>query len=188
MTFLTRQFSSALAIALPLFLLLLVWVAIFQPFVTWRGQTAEELASLASSLSDLETRRQNLLEQSRAQQSTDLDDIVWVGSQLGEVNALAQTRIGAMAREHGVSLRSVTPQSNTARDDFPAIGFRIEGEAPLDFLVHFLVSLEFNQPALIVEKATIRRLNRAGSTEGQPAVFVQLDVIAPVNVAGGVTQ
>lgn len=160
----------------------LVWFAILRPAYDWKNDTLAQLAAsqsenaiLISSISKLNAER--------AQLSGDTSlAIIWSAKRMGEATALVQSEISNLAAEHGIMLRSVTPVPSKNIPFTNAIGFRIEGEATLDKLVPFLVAIEAYTPALIIENATLRRLSRPGRTAAQPDVFVQLNLIAPVEL------
>lgn len=158
----------------------LLWFAILRPVNGWKNDAVAELSAsqlekfkLGGSLSRLNAERSQL------SGDTSLA-IIWSAKRMGEATALVQSEISDLAAKHGIVLRSVTPVSNKDLPFTSAIGFRIEGEATLDKLATFLVALEANTPALIIEHAILRRLSRPGRTAVQPDVFVQLNLIAPV--------
>lgn len=158
----------------------LIWLAVLQPAYNWKTNAIAELSAsqlentkLIASLSRLKAER--------AQLSGDTSlAIIWKAKRMGEATALVQSEISNLAAEHGITLRSVTPVPSRDIPFTSAIGFRIEGEATLDRLTSFLIALEASTPALIIERAVLRRLTRPGRTAAQPDVFVQLNLIAPV--------
>jgi hypothetical protein len=129
-----------------------------------------------------------VLAQERAALKSSLDaSLIWQADQSGQASALVQSNLSEIAREAGLSLRSVSPLSPRNVPLAQGIGFRVELEAPLDRLVSYLVEIEHSQPALSIDRATLRRLVRPAMEQDQvsrlPELFVQLDILAPVQLA-----
>lgn len=159
---------------------MLAWFAALRPAYDWKSNSIAQLSASQTENAKLITSLSRLNAE-RAQLSGDSSlAIIWSAKRLGEATALVQSEISNLAATHGIILRSVTPVSSKDMPFTSAIGFRIEGEATLDKVTKFLVSLESNTPALIIERAVLRRLNRPGRTAAQPGIFVQLNMIAPV--------
>jgi hypothetical protein len=163
-------------------LAVLIWLAVISPIYEWKKRASENLttsqtenARLNASLSRLRTEKAQLSGDSSL-------DTVWKAKRIGEATALVQSEISNLAAKHGVMLRSIAPMSAKGMPFASGIGFRVEGEATLDKLTSFLIDLEGNTPALVVERAVVRRLNRPGRTAPQPDVFVQLNLVAPVTL------
>ena len=161
-------------------LAVLIWLAVISPMYEWKKHVSENLtanqtenARLNASLSRLRTEKAQLSGDSSL-------DTVWKGKRIGEATALVQSEISNLAAKNGVMLRSIAPISAKGMPFANGIGFRVEGEATLDKLTSFLIDLEGNTPALVIERAVVRRLNRPGRTASQPDVFVQLNLVAPV--------
>ena len=175
----SRITSRLFAVFILLGLGVLIWFAILRPANEWQ---ADAFTTLSASQSE-NTRLNASLSRLKAEQAQLSGDtslaIIWTAKQMGEATALVQSKISKLAAKHGVTLRSVTPVSGKNLPFASAIGFRIEGEATLDKLAAFLVDLESNSPALLIERAALRRLTRPGRTAAQPSIFVQLNLIAP---------
>ena len=161
----------------------LTWLAVIQPLSDWRVARFEtqkrltnEIAHLRSSIGSLEATH-SLLSQDKVL------DMIWIGDTSGEVAAHIQTEIDAAARNTDIELRSIAPVPAGPLPLSDATAFRIEGEAPLDHLAEFLRMLEFSTPALLIENATLRRLNRVDIDAAQPMIFVQMNVSAPTSIS-----
>ena len=115
-------------------------------------------------------------------------NILWRAAQTGEATARIQSQLSKIASERGVSLRSISPTRARDLNLAQAAGFRLEMEASLDQLVQFLQAIEYHSPALLVEKASLRRLNKLNSNQPQPLIFAQIEISAPVVLDEGVNQ
>lgn len=163
----------------------LIWLAILQPLATWRAETASRLKDTRAESLRIQQSLLSLTQERNSLALGGTEGLVWAAPQLGEATALVQARVSELAKKNGLSLRSITPLSKRDSVSANSVGFRLELEAPLDRLTAFLVDLEYNSPALAVEQSDIRRLIRPGPDQGQPALFVQLDILAPVVLADG---
>jgi len=81
---------------------------------------------------------------------------------------------------------SITPYTPRDSSIDGAFGFRLEFETHLDQLTEFLKQVEYDRPALVIDRTVLRRLNRPGDEEPQPALFVQIEILAPVILTGEV--
>ncbi len=173
----------ALSLVMLALILAMAWMGLVRPVADWR---MARFSAHTASVSETERLSVSVdrLKRDLAQLSQKEDlDLIWSAQEIGEVTAQVQASISAMARETGISLRSVTPGN---APDFPfvkTVGFRLEGEARLDQLLSFLRALEGANPALVVERAHLRRLNRVGEATELPVLFLQLELMAPVRVA-----
>jgi len=153
---------------------------VIRPAADWKSEIIArrdaariEDAKLTASVAKLKTELAAL-----SDNHTDL--LAWPAGQIGEATARVQSEISAIASRNGVAVRSVTPNIKSTDDIGTAVSFRVEAEASLDALVAFEIELDFHQPVFLVEQAVLRRLNRTGAEIGQPVVFVQWDILAPV--------
>jgi hypothetical protein len=158
----------------------LFWTAFVSPILEWRTETRgnltasqEKATRLLSSIKMLEKERLAL------SSGTDFQDI-WRADSVSEATAQVQAALGGIAREQGVSFRSIAPLPSPIMPLTSAVAFRLEAEFTLDRLVEFLKTVEYSEPLILIERANIRRLARGATGTEQPTVFVQLDVTAPV--------
>lgn len=177
--------AAPAAVAVLVGIAALGWFAIVTPLAAWksgalaeRAETLEEIARLEQSLASLKAERGQLSVGGEL-------DVLWTAAQMGEATARVQSELSGMARANGVSLRSISP--NRARDMTlaNAAGVRLEMEAGLDQLGAFLTELEHHSPALLIERAVVRRLNKPSGEGAQPLVFAQIDVSAPIGLSEG---
>lgn len=183
MKVLSRFWSKLAALALLGLIASMAWITGIQPAFDAVRKTSEELhqkqvqkSRLTASIASLEHEIKDLT-------GGELEGVVWKAEQSGELTAQIQARLGDMASSNGVNLRSITPTGTREMPSTHATVLRVEGEATLDQLTAFLQELEFHTPVLMVERATLRRLNRPGQNLAQPLVFVQLEVLAPSRIA-----
>jgi len=183
----TRRLLSALAgPAVLVAIAALVWTALLRPAQVWQTQSLQARTDAMQGIERL-TRNIAALQAERAGLSDDgALGTVWTAQQMGEATARIQSSLSALAAARGVSLRSVSPTSQRDLSLANAAGFRLELEAGLDQLTGFLTDIEYHTPVLLVERASLRRLNKAGSGQRtQPLVFAQIDLLAPVTLQQG---
>lgn len=161
----------------------LFWLAILLPLSVWKSDTTRQIVDTRLELASLQQSLAAMVQERNALTLGGSEGMIWTAAQLGQVTALVQARVSELAKQHGLSLRSITPSQNRGIQSAGTVSFRLELEAPLDRLTDFLVALEYNSPALAVEQSTLRRLNRPGPVTEQPALFVQLDILAPIVIA-----
>ncbi|NSX56913.1 type II secretion system protein GspM [Parasulfitobacter algicola] len=161
-------------------LVLLIWIAVLSPLVTWRNQAQSNLLSAQTELARLERSIAQLqIEQTRLS-ADDATSILWMASQSGEATARVQANLSTMARQSGVNLRSISPVRARELAFSQAVAFRMESEATLDQVVSLLRAIEYSTPPLVIERANLRRLARPTRTSDQPLMFFQLEILAPV--------
>ncbi|MCW3783543.1 type II secretion system protein GspM [Defluviimonas salinarum] len=157
--------------------------AVALPIFDWRRSIETELATagaeykrLSESLDALTVRKRRLTE-------TGGQLALWQARQTGEATARVQSVVTELARASGANLRALGPGPSHEFGLVQAVSLRLESEATLDQLSALLQKLEFHAPPLLVETATLRRLNRPGHATEQPLLFVQIDILAPVNLS-----
>ena len=160
----------------------LIWIATVAPVLSWRMDTNTQLAisqgkadRLLNSIANLEHEYVALSAEA------DFGDI-WKTNSVSEATAKVQASLGTIARQNGVTFRSITPLQSPEMALVDAVAFRLEAELTLDRLVELLRALEYSSPLILVERSNIRRLARGITGATQPIVFVQLDITAPVAI------
>lgn len=189
MTLLRDPVGALASLAVLAVIAALAWFAAVEPLREWkmaamrdRDAAVSEIERLGESIARLSAQRANIDDGGMAH-------IVWSAAQMGEATAQIQSALSAIASQRGVSLRSVTPTGQRSLSLSEAAGFRLELEASLDQFGGFLTALEYRMPVLVIERATLRRLNRPVSTNPvaglslQPLLFAQIDVLAPVSLS-----
>ena len=160
----------------------LIWFAAVVPLQEWRQSALNSRERALEGFQQLQDRIAALkAERAILSESGELG-VLWRASQTGEATALVQSHLSQLATGSGVSLRSISPTRARDMTLAQASAFRLEMEAPLDKVASFLRDVENNEPALLVEKASLRRSNRPNSEQAQPLVFVQLEVLAPAQI------
>lgn len=154
----------------------------------WRSMKITHLNALEGELATLDVRSERLAAELALVKDSKTDGLKWQADGLGVATARIQARVSEFASENGIALRSMSPTGEAKLSGTPTVTFRLEAEATLDRLVSFLRTLEYGQPAVLVQASNIRRLNRPGNDGQQPVVFVQLDLSAPIEIAGEVSQ
>lgn len=167
-------------------LILLIWVSVVAPLQNLKTGNFENRANGISEMRKLQDRIAILqLEKSRLSDRGQLD-VLWQAERTGTATAMIQAEISRQALQEGIGLRSISPVRKRDLRLADAVGIRIEMEAGLDQFTDFLRSVEYHSPALLVERAALRRLIKPGNQSEQPLVFAQIDLSAPVilSIAG----
>ncbi|MEO8531355.1 MAG: type II secretion system protein GspM [Deltaproteobacteria bacterium] len=166
-------------------LALVIWVAVLAPLAHWKAQAFSNLQSLRADEARLITSLATLRKEHAVLTGSSDVSFIWQSAQIGTATAEVQSALSDIAGKSGISLRSITPLPESKSGSGSTIAFRVESEATLDTLTRFLGALEYNDRALVVRLATLRRLARPGSEGPQPTLFFQMEVVAPVIVASG---
>lgn len=157
-----------------------VWFSVLAPLQEWRSSTLETRSKIIGEINQLERRIDTLgLEQAQLSSGHALD-VLWRASQTGQVTARIQSDLSQLATARGINLRSISPVRSRDMNLAQATGFQIEMEAAMDQLSAFLRDIEYHSPALLIERASLRRLNKRNTNQPQPLVFAQIEVVAPV--------
>lgn len=176
--------KSLLRTCVPLLTLAVVagatWLVIIQPISAWANVQITERDTLKEQNLRLRQTVQRLDRERNSFELTDTGNLIWESHQVGQTTARIQQVINETATGQGIRMRSVAPGRSTISDIAEAIGFRLEFDAHLDQLTAFLRTIETNEPLLIVAQTKLRRLARQNSENTQPLVFVQMDVVAPI--------
>jgi len=150
----------------------------------WRDNEFQRLAKLEGDRAALAERTESLHSDIASFADQDITDLFWTAAQSGEANALIQSAVSGTASENGILLRSVTPYTPREQIIQGSFGFRLEFEAHLNQVTEFLKDLEYDRPAIVIDRVILRRLNRPGDADLQPAVFAQVELLAPVILTG----
>ena len=108
--------------------------------------------------------------------------MTWQAPQIGQATAQVQGELSQLTRAAGISLMSTTPVGARDIPFADSVAFRLEGEGSLDQWRDMLIAVEYNTPPIIVERGVMRRLVRPGPETEQPTLYVQLDLLAPVQL------
>lgn len=168
----------------------LVWGTVVQPLSKWKRNIIEQSETLRGDIHRLDASLAALTAERAALSGNPALDLVWQAEQAGQASAVIQGRLSELAKASGLSLRSITPLPARDLPLTQGVGFRLEFEAPLDRLIELLIAIEQSKPLLAIERATLRRLVRPAIADAattvkpdQPELFVQIDIIAPVEIA-----
>lgn len=191
MTLARGPIGALVALALFCAMAALVWFAAVLPLRDWQMRSFQNRDAAVAGINRLGDSIANLQAERAGLATGGTLDIVWSARQMGEATARIQSELSSMASGNGVSLQSVTPTGQRDLSLAQAVTFRIEVEAGLDQITEFLTTLEYHSPVLVVEQATMRRLNRPVSLvqgaphRSQPLLFAQIGILAPVNLVEG---
>lgn len=184
MTRARKILSRLAALAILAVLLIAVWFLIASPIIQENSSLAADLQTAQAEKIRLAATITNLTFRLENGDSADLQGEIWQAKQAGEMTARIQAELGAIARANGITLRSVTPARAPQIPLVDSTALRIEAEADLAQFRALIIAVEQHSPALFIERATIRRLNRPGRISEQPLVFFQLDIAAPIRIGG----
>lgn len=165
-------------------LCLVLWLSLGATLSDWRSNQFDRLSVLENQKTSLEERSNQLRSDLESFSDQDLTDLFWTAAQPGEATALVQSSVSGTASANGILLRSVTPFTPREQTIQGAFGFRLEFEAHLDQVTEFLKDIEYDRPAIVIDRVVLRRLNRPGDAGLQPAVFAQVELLAPVILTG----
>lgn len=171
-----------------LLLVMACWLLLVSPIIGWKQNVAEKHAQIQADTTRIKTSISELSFEKNAFSRDDFTPLIWTGRQLAEVTAKVQSTINEMAVSSGISMRSIAPTSRNATELSDVIGFRLEFESDLEQLTEFLKKLEYGQPSLVVTRSNIRRLTRGGPPSKLPALFLQIDVMAPFDLTNNGEQ
>lgn len=175
-------FSRVAAISLTL-LIIGIFCAIFLvPIFSERTKTQIMRTTLEQEINDLRARSVSLNQQFSGVGQANVEQYLWKAKQAGEMTAKIQAELGKLATQEGISLRSIIPTVSKDFSQIETTGLRIEAEADLSQFKDFILTLEQHEPALFIERAILRRINRPGISSEQPLIFFQIDILAPVKI------
>lgn len=180
----SSKISRLVTLAVLLTFFGLIWLAILAPLAAWKMSSVAQLEAAQQEASRLQASIQRLQTEKAQLASGDISEIVWAAPLLGEATARIQARVSELASQEGLALRSITP---IGERDFPltgAVALRLEAEAPLDRLTNFFIKADHHTPVILINQANIRRLVRPGETPQQPLLFVQVEIVVPVDISG----
>jgi len=179
-----EKLSKLGAIIILLLILGMFWVALVDPLINFRRDLSSSITAAQAEKSRLTRSIANLNRQLANTTASNVSEQIWRARQSGEAIARIQAQLGRLSQLHGVTLRSITPTNATGMPYTETTALRVEGEANLAQLEATLLEIEKHTPALLVDRATIRRLSRTERRSEQPYVFFQLDITAPIQITG----
>jgi len=158
----------------------LVWGAVLSPLSTWRSNSLAAHDIAARDYGRLLESTRRLQNEMAFFSKSGSQDYIWQAEQSGEATAKIQSGINNLAARSGITLRSISPAPEKQLPFATGVAFRLESEATLDQVLGFILGIESSEPALLIERATLRRSSRPGRTSEQSLMFFQIDVTAPV--------
>lgn len=173
-----RRASQLLLLAGLAVIGVLVWIGVVTPAQAWKDRQYAALMDAQERSTRLVNSLQLLRREAAAMSAATEFDGIWSAASPGEATARVQARLSDLARQSGVSFRSITPLRTEAIPLKSALSFRVEAEAGLDQMVAFLRAAEYSSPVLVFDKGSIRRLSKPGASGPQPVVFFQFDIMA----------
>lgn len=162
----------------------LFWASVIAPVSQWRAASLLRHEVALTEQARLNTSTLRLKSELDFLSQSESQGFVWQAEQSGAVTAKIQSSLNTLASRAGIALRSISPAPEIELPYATGAAFRLESEATLDQILKFILSIEFNKEALLIERATLRRLNRPNRTSQQPLLFFQLDILAPVLIGG----
>ncbi|RLJ60741.1 type II secretion system (T2SS) protein M subtype b [Litoreibacter meonggei] len=157
-----------------------LWFGIIVPIVDWKTSIEVQLTVADEKAGRMRVAIANLHQEKAALSAETKFLDLWRAKSLTDATARVQASLSAIAQREDIVFRSISPIQGPDIAMIDAVSFRVETELTLNQLSAFLKTLEYSAPLFIVERANIRRLARSNLDAGQPTVFVQLDIAAPV--------
>lgn len=174
--------QRAVALAILVILLSTVIFAVVGAAAHWRNKSLIQLATLQGEHKRLVAAKHSLQTTLASLDFGGSDQVLWQANSTSQAEATIQSFLTSVGSNAGIQFRSIS--SLPGRSDNSA-AFRMELEAPLDQLISFLRLLEYNIPAIPIDRAAIRRLTRPGAQWDFPVLIVQIDVFAQLNLQDG---
>lgn len=166
----------------------LIWAALLAPAADWQAAQLRERDSLTSKVTALRATLSRLEnEQEQLDQKGD-DSGLWPPAPQGQSTARIQSAISASAERAGLAIRSISPTDGQTLALAQMVSFLIEADGPLDAFHAFFADLDGQNPALLIDNATLRLFDRPapdGAGPALPMLFAQIQISAPVALAQG---
>lgn len=183
MTKARQQIETFGALGLFLACLLILWATLGSPISAEYFRAQKDHEGTQNEISELKHRIEGLQFDINERASQRREIPYWTGNRVGEITAAVQRRIDQLARQNQASLRSIT-SVNRERSKTIVI-LRAEGTAKLDQVAKLANDFSQSEQPLIVTRAVLRRASRGPAEPGQPTIFFQFDLAAPVQAGSG---
>jgi hypothetical protein len=168
----------ALALAILLALLLLVWTAAVEPLIGLGSERRADIAALSARLAHLDTivaRRPELERQAhRREAQLAAAGGLWRGTSATAVGAAVQDRLGKAVAAGNGRVDSSSQAHETVEHGFRKITVHLSIEGPLDTVTRTLAAIETARPALFADGLTIAAPETTAG--GPPLLHFELDV------------
>ncbi len=178
-----RLAQRALALAILLLLLGIVWRGILAPLLDWAGEeqdAAEQSLKLIAGFEHAAAARPALEDQLRALHAREASLTGFVG---GASTALAaaqlQVEIRKIIESNGGEIKSVQNLPAAKKEDFEKIDIRYDIQAPMSALGAMLYQIETHNPALFVEAVGIGAPDTwrpDGHAAGEPKLLIHWSI------------
>lgn len=164
----------------------LIWAALLAPAADWQTAQLREREALTTKVTALRATLSRLEnEQEQLDQKGD-DSGLWPPAPQGQSTARIQSAISASAERSGLAIRSISPTDGQTLALAQMVSFLIEADGPLDAFHAFFADLDGQNPALLIDNATLRLFDRPapdGTAPVLPLLFAQIQISAPVALA-----
>lgn len=180
MTFARERLDRIIALALFAAVLVALVFATYVPLASWRSAQLDKLETLQIEEARLTAAIERLSFEEQQLAASSGPQLTWLSEAPGEAAARVQSVVTELAEQAGVRFRSVSPLRASSNEGLETVALRIEFEADLSQMTSLLKAIEYHQPALHVDRATLRRLNRPNTNSEQPQISAQLDLAAPI--------
>ncbi len=177
---LSPAMRRALALAILLTLIVLVWTTAIRPLIGLSADRRADIAELSVRLAHLEAaiaRRPQLQRQAhnREEQLAAAGGL-WRGASATAVGAAVQDRLRKAVGAGDGRVNSTSEAHETVDHGFRRITVHFSIEGTLDTMTRTLAAIETARPALFADRVTIAAPDSAAAAHGPPVLHLDLDV------------
>jgi hypothetical protein len=177
---LSPALPRALALAILMSLLLLIWAALVQPLIRISTGRRAEIADLSARLAHLDAmaaRRTGLQRQALGREAQlAAAGGSWHGASATAVGAAVQDRLRKAVAAGGGRVESSSEAHETIEHGFHKLTVHFSIEGTLDTVTATLAAIETSRPALFAGEMTIAAPDGTPAAAGPPMVHFELDV------------
>jgi Type II secretion system (T2SS), protein M subtype b len=177
---LSPAIRRALALAILLTVLLLIWTAAIEPLIGLGIERRSDIADLLARLAHLEAivaRRPLLQHQARSQEEQlAAAGGLWHGASAAAIAAAVQDRLRKAVTAGGGRVDSSSEAHETIKHGVRKITVHFSIEGTLDTVTETLAAVETARPALFTDGIAITAPDAAPAASGPPMLRFELDV------------
>ncbi|HEY3912306.1 MAG TPA: type II secretion system protein GspM [Stellaceae bacterium] len=177
---LSPTMRRALALAILLSLMVLVWTAAIQPLIGLSTQRRADIAALSARLAHLDAviaRRPELRRRQRAREKQlAAAGGLWRGASASAIGAAVQDQLGKTVAVGGGRVDSSSEAHETVEHGFRKITVHFSIEGSLDTITKTLAAIETARPALFADRLTIAAPDGTAAATGPAVLHFDIDV------------
>ncbi|MGH7113303.1 MAG: type II secretion system protein GspM [Stellaceae bacterium] len=178
--YLSPAMRRALALAILLILIVLVWAAAIRPLIRLSTERRADIAELSERLAHFEmiiARRPELQRRAHAREARfAAAGGLWRGASASAIGAAVQDKLGKAAGAGGGRVDSSSEAHETVEHGFRKVTVHFSIEGSLDTVTRTLAAIETARPALFADRLTIAAPDNATAAGGRAILHFELDV------------